>query len=70
MKPGAKYELFVPPELGYGANPRPGIPPNSLLIFDVELLGVKAAPETPPAAAAPPGPRPHPMIPPSSAPSQ
>jgi len=47
MKPGAKYQLFVPPELGYGPNPRPAIPGNSLLIFDVELLGV----EPPPAAA-------------------
>jgi len=41
MKPGAKWELFIPPELGYGMNPRPGIPPGSLLIFDVNLLSVK-----------------------------
>ncbi len=61
MKPGAHWELFVPPDLGYGANPRPGIPPGSLLIFDVNLLSIKAAtaapaePPPPPAApAAPP----------------
>jgi FKBP-type peptidyl-prolyl cis-trans isomerase FklB len=45
MKPGAKWQLFVPPELAYGAGPKPGIPGNSLLIFDVELVSVK-----PPAA--------------------
>jgi hypothetical protein len=42
MKPGAKWQLFVPPELAYGANPRPGIPSNSLLLFDVEVVGVKS----------------------------
>jgi FKBP-type peptidyl-prolyl cis-trans isomerase FklB len=41
MKPGAKWTLYVPPELAYGANPRPGIPGNSLLIFDIEILSVK-----------------------------
>ena len=41
MKPGAKWELFVPPELAYGASPRPGIPGDSLLKFDVEVLSVK-----------------------------
>lgn len=40
MKPGAKWRLFVPPELAYGSTPRPGIPPNSLLVFDVELLSI------------------------------
>jgi len=60
MKPGAKFELYVPPELGYGPNPRPGIPANSLLIFDVEMLSAKAgsAPQTaaPPAHKPPPAP--------------
>src|SRR5258706_3764182 len=41
MKPGAKWRLFVPPELGYDLNAPPGIPPGSLLIFDVELLKVE-----------------------------
>jgi FKBP-type peptidyl-prolyl cis-trans isomerase len=49
MKPGSKYELFIPPELAYGPNSEPPIPPNSLLKFDVELLSIKPA-----AAAAPP----------------
>ncbi len=43
MKPGAKWQLFVPPDLAYGDSPRPGIPAGSLLIFEVELLGVKAS---------------------------
>ncbi|MDE2306403.1 MAG: FKBP-type peptidyl-prolyl cis-trans isomerase [Gammaproteobacteria bacterium] len=59
IKPGAKWRLFVPPELAYGESPRPGIPPGSLLIFDVDLLSVK-----PPAAATPPAP----PAPPAAAP--
>ena len=47
MKPGAKWELFVPAELAYGASPRPGIPANSLLIFDVEVLSAKPNAGTP-----------------------
>jgi len=42
MNVGAKYKFFVPSNLAYGANPRPGgvIKPNSTLIFDVELLEI------------------------------
>ena len=37
MSVGSKIKLFVPPELGYGARGAPGfIPPNSLLIFEVD----------------------------------
>ncbi len=43
MKPGAKWRLFVPPELAYGTKARRNIPGGSLLIFDVELKGVTAA---------------------------
>jgi FKBP-type peptidyl-prolyl cis-trans isomerase len=43
MKPGSKWQLFIPPELGYGSNPPPGVPPGSLLLYDVELVGVQAA---------------------------
>ena len=61
MKPGASYELYVPPELGYGSQPRPSIPANSLLIFDVDLLSVKptpaAATKPAPAPATPPSPQ-------------
>ena len=41
MSLGQRAKLTIPPELGYGAEGRPGrIPPNSILIFDVELLGL------------------------------
>jgi FKBP-type peptidyl-prolyl cis-trans isomerase len=48
MKPGAKYQLFVPPQLAYDLRSPPAIPPGSLLIFEVELLSIKVA--QPPAA--------------------
>lgn len=48
MKTGAKWKLFIPAELAYGENGQRGIPPNSVLVFEVELLSVQAAP--PPAA--------------------
>lgn len=44
MHPGAHWELFVPPELAYGPSPRPGIPANSALIFDVEVLSAAPKP--------------------------
>jgi FKBP-type peptidyl-prolyl cis-trans isomerase len=41
MKVGAKHKLIVPPELGYGKRGAGGrIPPDSVLVFDVELLGI------------------------------
>jgi FKBP-type peptidyl-prolyl cis-trans isomerase FklB len=41
MPEGAKWEIYVPPERGYGKrSPRHRIPPNSALIFDVELVSV------------------------------
>jgi FKBP-type peptidyl-prolyl cis-trans isomerase FklB len=42
MSVGAKYRLYIPQELSYGANPHPGGPikPFSALIFDVELLAI------------------------------
>ncbi len=58
MKPGAKFELYIPPELAYGMEPPPGpIPPGSLLKFDVELLSVKPAPVVPLPGGAMSGPK-------------
>ncbi|MBM3853027.1 MAG: FKBP-type peptidyl-prolyl cis-trans isomerase [Verrucomicrobia bacterium] len=42
MNKGGKIKLYVPPHLAYGDDGRPGIPPGSTLIFDVELLDIKA----------------------------
>lgn len=60
MKIGAKYKLFIPAELAYGASGRPGIPANSALIFDVELLEIvkAAAPAAAPKPAAKPATKP------------
>jgi len=47
MKAGSKWQLFIPSQLAYGEQGRPGIPPNSVLIFEVELLSAEHP--TPPA---------------------
>jgi FKBP-type peptidyl-prolyl cis-trans isomerase FkpA len=43
IKKGGKIRLYVPPSLGYGANPPPGsgIPANSILLFDLDLLELR-----------------------------
>jgi FKBP-type peptidyl-prolyl cis-trans isomerase FkpA len=49
MKPGAKYQFWIPPQLAYDLRPPPGAPiaPGSMLIFEVELIGAKPAPAAP-----------------------
>jgi len=53
MNVGSKWKLFIPSELAYGENPQPGSPiePNSVLIFEVELISIdkdQPASQTPP----------------------
>ncbi|TKI04971.1 FKBP-type peptidyl-prolyl cis-trans isomerase [Martelella alba] len=51
IRKGGKIELVIPPDQAYGKTGVPGIPANSTLVFDVELLDIKpAAQESKPAA--------------------
>jgi FKBP-type peptidyl-prolyl cis-trans isomerase len=67
MKPGAKWQVFVPPELGYGANTPAPVPPGALLVYELELLRIEpaaprdaVAPKRPPATVAKPAAPPNP----------
>ena len=40
IKPGGSIILYLPPELGYGSRSAGSIPPNSVLIFEVQLISV------------------------------
>jgi FKBP-type peptidyl-prolyl cis-trans isomerase len=41
MSVGSKWKLFIPAELGYGNRGQGAIPPGSVLVFEVELIGIK-----------------------------
>jgi FKBP-type peptidyl-prolyl cis-trans isomerase FklB len=52
MPVGSKWQLFIPPDLAYGARGAgPDIGPNSTLVFDVELVSIKPAAAKPDAGA-------------------
>ena len=40
MKKGDKWKVFIDPTMAYGEEGRPGIPSNSILIFEIELLDI------------------------------
>ncbi len=41
MKVGSKWQLFVPPSLGYGERQFRRVPPNSVLVYEVQLLSIE-----------------------------
>jgi FKBP-type peptidyl-prolyl cis-trans isomerase len=41
MKKNDKWRVYIDPRMAYGDEGRPGIPPNSILVFDIELLDIK-----------------------------
>ena len=55
MNVGSRWELFVPPQLAYGRLGAPRVPPNSTLVYEVELLSIEppesASDEPPPEGA-------------------
>ena len=48
MRPGDEWTVWIPPQLGYGEEDKGSIPPNSVLKFRIQLLGVLKH-DTPPA---------------------
>ncbi len=48
VQEGGTYEVYIPAEMGYGSEPRPGgpIPPNADLIFEMEVVAIMSREET------------------------
>ena len=47
MPAGSKWQLAIPANLAYGEDAPPQIGPNSVLLFDIELLSIKAPDASP-----------------------
>jgi FKBP-type peptidyl-prolyl cis-trans isomerase len=44
MPVGSKWQVYIPPELGFGAAGKPPkVGPDAVLIYDLELLGINSA---------------------------
>jgi FKBP-type peptidyl-prolyl cis-trans isomerase FklB len=41
MPTGSKWEIVIPPQLAYGAFGNRGVGPNAVLIYEMEILGIK-----------------------------
>jgi FKBP-type peptidyl-prolyl cis-trans isomerase len=67
MPVGSKWQLFIPPDLGYGTRGGPGggIGPNATLVFEVELMSIQ-----PKAEVKPPSPGPNPTPNPNPEPNE
>ena len=53
MPRGAKYRVWIPPQLGYGAQDNGPIPANSVLVFDITMRDFQAMPQGMPGMAGP-----------------